>query len=310
MNAAVPESIRRVAFLGTPQLAVPTLQAIVEAEFEVPIVISGADKRRGRGSETTPTAVKAAALELEIPVAQTVDELIAEHRSEPIDLAVVVAFGQIIRPEVLAEIPMINLHFSPLPRWRGAAPIERALLTGDEETAVAVMTVAVGLDEGDVWASSPAAIGPTDTVASLWERLSVSGAALVVDTIHAMNAGTARAHPQEGEVTYARKITTDDRRLDWELRADELDRVVRVGGAWTLFRDDRFKIHEADPVDDPFAPESGLSPGEVYHGVNGVLIGTGEGALRPRVVQPAGKPRMDADDWANGARPDGSVLGG
>ncbi|MGI9608155.1 MAG: methionyl-tRNA formyltransferase [Acidimicrobiales bacterium] len=305
----MPDRIQRVAFLGTPEIAVPTLHALDRAGYEIPMVVSGADKRRGRGSSTTPTPVKAAALELGVPVVTTVDELLEAHRAEPVDLAVVVAFGQIIRPNVLAEIPMINLHFSPLPRWRGAAPIERAILAGDVETAVEVITVAEGLDEGDVWAHVPVTIHGADTAGTLWARMSVTGADLVVETISAMNHGTATAVPQTGEVTYAHKISTDDRRLDWELRADELHRVVRVGGAWTTFRGDRFKIHEAEPIDDPFAPSSNLSPGEVYHGVKGVVFGTADGGLRPVLVQPAGKPAMDADDWANGARPDGSVLG-
>ena len=143
-----PGDIRRVAFLGTPEIAVPTLVALCDAGYEIPLVVSGADKRRGRGKETSPTPVKAAALERSIAVAAAVDDLLEVHRMQPIDLAVVVAFGKMIRPHLLSEIPMVNIHFSALPRWRGAAPVERAILEGDAETAIAIMTVSEGLDEG------------------------------------------------------------------------------------------------------------------------------------------------------------------
>jgi len=191
-----PTAIRRVAFLGTPALAVPTLVALHEAGYEVPLVVSGADKRRGRGREKSPTPVKAAAEELGIEVTTEVDDLLTLHKSEPIDLAVVVAFGKIIRSHVLAEIPMVNIHFSPLPRWRGAAPVERAILAGDTETAIAIMSVAEGLDEGDVWATKSVAITQRDTVMSLWESMSEQGPQLLVDT---MRAGFTDPTPQVGE---------------------------------------------------------------------------------------------------------------
>jgi len=289
---ADPLLIRRVAFLGTPQIAVPTLRAIHAAGYDVPLVVSGADKRRGRGKQTSPTPVKAAALDLELSVTTEVDDLLVEHEANPIDVAVVVAFGQIIRPHVLEQIPMVNIHFSALPRWRGAAPVERAILEGDSETAIAIMAVAVGLDEGDVWASVPIRLGDEDTLHHVWESMSVDGAALLVDTLR---SGFSDATPQMGDVVYARKLTTLDGWLDWSRSAVELSRVIRVGRAWTIFDGDRFKIHSASIV------ESSLPPGAIEDGV----VGTAFGGLRLVVVQPAGKPRMDASAWANGAQPDG-----
>lgn len=294
---AAPSNIKRVAFLGTPQIAVPTLEAIVAAGFEVPLVISGQDKRRGRGKALSPTPVKAAALERGIPVSADVNELLDVHGASPIDLAVVVAFGQIIKTPLLDAIPMVNLHFSALPRWRGAAPVERAILAGDTETAIDIITVAEGLDEGDVWARLPWPLGSDDTLHSVWEAMSVAGAKLMVDT---MRAGFTNPTPQTGSTVYARKLTQDDGRLDWNRTAGELHSIVRVGRAWTELDGERFKVHEAS-VD----ADCSLDPGEVRD----LVVGTADGGLRLKVVQPAGKPRMDAAAWANGAQPNGLVFG-
>lgn len=292
---ADPSRIRRVAFLGTPEIAVPTLRAIHAAGFDIALVVSGADKRRGRGKEKSPTPVKAMALELGLPVATDVDELLALHQQEPIDLAVVVAFGQIIRLHALEQIPMINIHFSALPRWRGAAPVERALLEGDAETAIAIMSVVEGLDEGDVWAQTPVPIGPTDTLYSLWEAMAHDGATLLVGE---MKAGFTNPQPQVGETVYARKLSAADGWLDWARSAVELSRVIRVGRAWATIDGDRFKILDAEVV-----PAS-IAIGEIQD----LVVGTGDGGLRLITVQPAGKPRMDAAAWANGAQPNGTVF--
>jgi methionyl-tRNA formyltransferase len=291
-----PDEIRRVAFLGTPEIAVPTLRSLHAAGYEIPLVLSGADKRRGRGKTTSATAVKAVAIELGLNVATDVDDLLALHEDEPIDLAIVVAFGQLIRPHVLAEIPMINIHFSALPRWRGAAPVERAILAGDDETAISIMTVAEGLDEGDVWAMKHVPIGEDDTLTDMWSSMSDAGADLLIEMLQ---SGFVDPQPQVGEVTYARKLTSTDGELDFSRPATELDRVVRVGLAWTTHDGARFKIHEASIV------SSDLAPGEIRDGV----VGTSAEGLKIEVVQPAGKPRMSADAWANGAQPDGTCFG-
>lgn len=291
-----PDDLRRVAFLGTPAISIPTLVALCDAGYEIPLVVSGADKRRGRGRETSPTPVKAEALARELEVATAVDDLLVVHQGNPIDLAVVVAFGQLIRPHVLSEIPMVNVHFSDLPRWRGAAPVERAILEGDSATAITIMTVSEGLDEGDVWARLQVPIDSNATVESLWEEMSVSGARLLIDL---MARGFMNPQPQEGDVRYAHKLSAEDLRLDWNRTASELHRIVRVGDAWTLLDGSRFKIHAASIV------ESALPPGVIQDGV----VGTSDGGIELITVQPAGKPRMAAADWANGARPNGLVLG-
>jgi methionyl-tRNA formyltransferase len=291
-----PGDIRRVAFLGTPEIAVPTLVALCEAGYEIPLVVSGADKRRGRGKETSPTPVKSAALERNIAVVTAVDDLLEAHRMQPIDLAVVVAFGKMIRPHLLSEIPMVNIHFSALPRWRGAAPVERAILEGDAETAIAIMTVSEGLDEGDVWAQTRVPIDSSATVESLWDQMSVEGAELLIDL---MARGFSAAEPQVGEVRYAHKLMSEDLLLDWNRSARELHRIVRVGDAWTTLDGARFKIHAASIV------ESSIPPGVIEDGV----VGTSDGGIELITVQPAGKPRMDAAAWANGARPNGMVFG-
>ena len=285
-----------MAFLGTPSIAVPTFQAIIDAGYEIPLVVSGADKRRGRGKETSPTAVKALALEHDISVSTDVEDLLIEHAQEPIDLAVVVAFGQIIRTNVLEQIPMINLHFSALPRWRGAAPVERAILEGDETSAIDVITVAEGLDEGDIWAELPWPMSTDATLLGTWHDMAHAGAQLIVDT---MRAGFTDPRQQVGEAVYAKKIRTDDLRLDWSRSAVELHRIIRVGNAWTELDGQRFKFHEAT-----IEEASSLAAGEIRD----LVVGTGMGGLRLVTVQPAGKQRMDAEAWANGAQPNGSVF--
>ncbi len=259
----------RLVYLGTPEMAVPPLEALVASGHDVALVVTRVDKRRGRGSGVSPSPVKAAAERLGLPVAHDVDDVLTVGA----ELGVVVAFGQIIRPHVLAVLPMVNLHFSLLPRWRGAAPVERALLAGDDVTGVGVMAVEEGLDTGGVYAEVEVSIGPTTTAESLRTELVAVGTELLVDTL-AVELGDPRA--QAGTPTYAGKIGTDDLRIDWSRSAAEIDRLIRVGGAWTTFRGERFKIHAADLVD---------------------------GEIVPTVVQPAGKPRLDATAWRNGARP-------
>ena len=259
----------KLVYLGTPAMAVPPLEALVDAGHEVVLVVTGADKRRGRGSGTTPSPVKAAAERLGIRVSHAVDDVLDQGA----ELGVVVAFGRIIKPHVLAEVPMVNLHFSLLPRWRGAAPVERALLAGDGVTGVCVMAVEEGLDTGGVYAVEEVPIGPTATADELRRTLVDVGTRLLVETLA---AGLGRPAPQVGEATYAAKIDPAELRIDWSRPPEQIDRLIRLGGAWTTFRGTRFKIHEALLVD---------------------------GAIVPCVVQPEGKPRMAYDSWRHGARP-------
>ena len=173
----------KLVYLGTPEMAVPPLRALVAAGHEVVLVVTRVDKRRGRGSGVSPSPVKAAALELGLPVSHDVDDAIVAAQEQGAELGVVVAFGQIIKPHVLDVLPMVNLHFSLLPRWRGAAPVERALLAGDEVTGVCVMALEEGLDTGGVYARREVPIGPETTAAELRELLVDVGTRLLVDTL-------------------------------------------------------------------------------------------------------------------------------
>lgn len=286
--ATPPDSIERIVYLGTPAMAVPPLLALHEAGFGIPLVVSRADKRRGRGGDLTPSPVKAAAMELGIPVTTEVADVLEVEA----DLGVVVAFGRLIKPDVLARLAMVNLHFSLLPRWRGAAPVERALLEGDAETGVCLMALEEGLDTGGVYRRVVTPIDEADTADDLRRRLVSLGADLVVD---ALRTGLGEPEPQVGEATYAAKLSADDYRLDPNRPARLLLRTIRMGKAWAEFRGKRLRIWDAELVDDPVTP----SPGAF----DGLILGTGDGALRLVEVQPEGKGRMAADAWANGARP-------
>lgn len=278
---------RRLAYLGTPELAVPPLRALVASGFEVVLVVSQPDRRRGRGGEVSPSPVKAAALELGLPVTDQVDDLL----DVDVDLGVVVAFGRLIRPHVLERVPMVNLHFSRLPRWRGAAPVERALLAGDPTTGVDLMVVEEGLDTGGVYARAELPIGPDETLEELRSRLVATGTALLVDNLQ---RGLPVPVPQEGEPTYAAKLDPAELEIDWGAPAEQVHRLVRLGGAWTTHRGRRLKVWRAQ------VPPTGGGP----------LVPAGDGAVELVEVQPEGKARMPARAWANGAHwVDGERLG-
>jgi methionyl-tRNA formyltransferase len=292
--ARPPAHPRRLVFLGTPDMAVPPLRALHAAGYEIPLVVSRADKRRGRGTTLTPSPVKAAATELGIPVTSTVDDALEVGA----ELGVVVAFGRIIRRPVLERLAMVNLHFSLLPRWRGAAPVERAVLAGDERTGVDVMDVAEGLDEGDVHAEAVLAIGPDETADELRVRLVGAGTELLLATL---GKGLGEGRPQVGEPVYAHKIDPADLALDWSRPAAELHRVVRVGGAWTTFRGRRLKVWRTRPGGAADAGPPG-PPGEPGQLVDDGVV-TGDGVLHLVEVQPEGRGRQPVAAWRNGARP-------
>ena len=288
--------VRRVVFLGTPTMAVPTLRALVHGGIEVAHVVTRADKRRGRGNELSPSPVKQAALELGLPVSHAVDDVL----EVPCDLGVVVAYGALIKPHVLTRLPMVNLHFSLLPRWRGAAPVERALLAGDTETGVCLMRVDVGLDTGGVLDRRSMAIDATTTADDVRARLVADGTDMLLT---ALRHGLPIEVPQAGEAVYADKITPDDLRIDWAAAAHQAVRQTRVGGAWTTWNQKRFKIHDARTAA-PFDGGPGLC--RVIDGR--VLVNTALESLELLSVQPEGKASMSATAWANGARPDGTSF--
>ena len=289
--AQVPARPRRLAYLGTPEAAVPPLQALVAAGFEVVLVVSQPDRRRGRGGATAPSPVKAAATELGLPVTDRVADVVAAG----VDLGVVVAYGRLIRPPVLAAVPMVNLHFSLLPRWRGAAPVERAVLAGDEQTGVCLMQLEEGLDTGPVFACETVPIGAEEPADELRARLVAVGSRLLVDTLV---AGLGEPTPQVGAPTSAAKIDPTELELRWERPAVELHRLTRLGRAWTTFRGRRLKVVRAT-----LATGTTVTGPPGTLGEDGLTVATGAGALRLVEVQPEGKAPQPAEAWRNGARP-------
>jgi methionyl-tRNA formyltransferase len=287
---------RRLVYLGSPDAAVPPLRALVDAGFDIRLVVSQPDRKRGRGGALLPSPVKAAALELGLPVSERVDDVLEVGA----ELGVVVAFGKLVKPHVLEQLPMVNLHFSLLPRWRGAAPVERALLAGDTETGVGVMQLEAGLDTGGLHAEERVRIGPEETADELRARLVAVGTELLVRTL---TAGLGEPVPQVGEPTYAAKLDPAELEIDWTRPATEVHRLVRLGRAWTTFRGKRLKVLAAR-----LAPAAGAVPGP--GAVDGLLVGTAEGALELVTVQPEGKGPQAASDWRNGSRPQpGERLG-
>jgi methionyl-tRNA formyltransferase len=274
-----PGPVRRVAYLGTPELAVPPLRALVEAGIDVVLVVSQPDRRRGRGSALVPSPVKAAALELGLPVTDRVADVIDVGA----ELGVVVAFGRLIKPPVLEVLPMVNLHFSLLPRWRGAAPVERAILAGDDRTGVDLMAVEEGLDTGGIYRRVEVPIGSDDTLEELRGRLVDEGITILVD---ALQRGLPASTPQVGEPTYAAKIDPAELHLDWTSPAIDIHRRVRLGGAWTTHHGKRLKVWRTH------VPPAGDGP----------TVPAGDGPVELVEVQPEGRSRMSAVEWARGAR--------
>jgi methionyl-tRNA formyltransferase len=277
-----PAHPRRLVFLGTPGTSVVPLRGLVDAGWDIALVVSQPDKRRGRGGAILPSPVKQAAQELGLATSDRVDDVLGARA----DLGVVVAFGRLIRPHVLAELPMVNVHFSLLPRWRGAAPVERAIFAGDERTGVDLMVVEEGLDTGGIYDRVEVAIGPDDTADELRSRLALLGRDLVLDNLA---RGLGEPRPQEGEPTYARKIDPAELAVDWSAPAEAIHRLVRVGGAWTTHAGHRLKLWR-----------TALVP----TGRRDVEVATGDGPLWLVEVQPEGRRRMAAGDWANGVAGD------
>jgi methionyl-tRNA formyltransferase len=295
----------RVLFAGTPAVAVPSLNALVEAGFDVVAVLTRPDAPIGRKRVLTPSPVAARAAELGIEVihaARINEETMARISAASPDVAAIVAYGGLVPPAALG-IPRhgwINLHFSLLPAWRGAAPVQRAVMAGDDVTGAVTFQLEEGLDTGPVFGTLTEAVGPEDTAGELLERLSRSGAVLLAQTLSAIEAGNAAAVPQTGEVSLAPKLTLEDGRLDWKHPALAIGRQARgvtpEPGAWTVLEGQRIKL---EPVRlRPDVPE--LVPGAVSVQGKSVLVGTGSHAVELTRVQPAGKKMMAAADWARG----------
>ena len=280
----------RLAFLGTPEFAVPVLEAL-HAEHEVAVVVSRADRRRSRRGRLEPSPVKAAAQRLEIPTTERVRDVTAWD----VDLGVVVAFGRLIKLDVLLRVPMVNLHLSLLPRWRGAAPVQRAILAGDRETGICLMSLDEGLDTGPVHGCERVTIGREETAEELTDRLVEVGTPLL---LRHLSEGLTPGVAQSGEATYAEKITGEDLRLRWTESAEFLHRQVRIGGAWCVFRGRRLVVDEASWI----ADSDDGQPGELRRTESGWTAATPKGSLLLRTVKPEGRRGVPAADWANGAR--------
>jgi methionyl-tRNA formyltransferase len=289
----------RIVYLGTPEAAVPPLRALVDGGHDVAFVVTQPDRRRGRGSDLVPSPVRAAAEELGVPVRTPgrAREVVEELRSSGAQVGVVVAFGQLLPDDVLDALPngFVNVHFSLLPRWRGAAPVERALLAGDTETGVCVMQIDSGLDTGAVYACATTPIDPTETAGELRARLVALGTDLLLGTLPTV---VDRApQPQVGEPTYADKLGTDEFELTWSNPATDLALLVRGGnpkpGAWFRDGDRRVKVWRAHPDDGE------LPVGEID---THARVGTGAGLLVLDEVQPEGKRPMPGTAWRAGKR--------
>lgn len=305
----------RLVFAGTPAVAVPSLAALVDGPHEVAAVVTRSDAPLGRKRVLTPSPVAQAAEARGLPVIKA-DRLDAEATAriaalEP-DLGVIVAYGGLVR-EPLLSTPAhgwINLHFSLLPRWRGAAPVQRALMAGDTETGASVFQLVAALDAGDVFAEERYAIPAGATAGDLLDTLADRGAPLLAGVVDGIADGTAVAVPQEGEPTLAPKLDLADGALDFTRTAHELlaqiAGVTPEPGAHTILDGARLKVLRAVPAD---ADSPALSPGRVSASGRSVLVGTATTPLRLVTVQPAGKAAMDADAWARGLRASETVLG-
>lgn len=295
----------RIVFAGTPAVAIPSLEAVA-ARHEVVAVVTREDAPLGRKRVLTPSPVADAAARLGVDVikANRLREEVTERiRALQPDLGVVVAYGGLVREPLLSlpRLGWVNLHFSLLPRWRGAAPVQHAVIAGDTETGAAVFRLVPDLDAGDVYAELRRPIGPDETAGELLDALAADGAALLADTTDALAAGTVVAVPQQGEVTLAPKLSLDDARLDLTEPAERvyarLRGVTPEPGAFVLLGGERFKLHSARRT----SGEPPLAPGAVEQRDRRVLVGTGTDPLELVTVQPAGKRAMPAADWLRGA---------
>lgn len=285
----------RIVYFGTPEVAVAPLRALHASGVHVDLVITRPDTRRGRGSETSPSPVKQAAVELGIPVSHELGDATVLAGDDNL-LGIVVAYGRLLPLSLLTVVPLVNVHFSLLPRWRGAAPVERAILAGDRETGVCIMRVAEALDTGEVYRREVVEIQTDESSDTLRDRLCAVSIPLLLDVV---SYGAGAGEPQMGEASYASKITSRDMAFDWTTSAEQLVRITRVGVGHTLFRGKRINIRSARIVE-----SSKLDvPGQfVELASDGVIVATGQGAICLQTVQPEGKPVLDALRWSRGAR--------
>lgn len=308
----------RVLFAGTPEVALPSLQALFDSDHEVVGVLTRPDGRVGRGRSLRPSPVAVAAEQAGVPVLKPASLRDPGVRRQLCDLradaAPVVAYGALVPPGLLT-VPAhgwVNLHFSLLPAWRGAAPVQRAIMAGDDVTGATTFRLTEGLDTGPTFGRLTEALRPADTAGDVLGRLSHAGAQLLLATLDALETGTAQPQAQARDgVSHAPKLGVDDAHIDWSRPAYGVDRQIRgctpEPGAFTRFGDRRVGVlaAELDPRDasvPPVGSAGTLRPGELLVSKRDVIVGTGLGALRLLHVRPEGKNAMGAADWARGAR--------
>lgn len=311
----------RLVFAGTPAVAVPALQALLDSRHEVVGVVTRPRARAGRGRRGVVPPVEQVALDHDLPVLSPQrprdPEFIEALRAWRPDACPVVAYGALVPPTVLAvpALGWINLHFSLLPAWRGAAPVQHAVLAGDEFTGATTFRLDAGMDTGPVLGTMTERVRAEDTSGALLDRLAVAGGQLLVASLDALEDGSVEPVPQPADgASLAPKITGEDARVRWTDPAFAVDRRIRATtpapGAWTTFRGERIKLGPVQPV---AAVATGAAPGEAAAALrpgrpsvtrDQVLVGTGDGTVRLGTVQPPGKRAMPAQDWARGARPD------
>lgn len=301
----------RIIFAGTPEPAACALTALLASNHDVIAVITRPDARKGRGRTYYPSPVKELATSHDIPVLTPTslrdnDEFCSELRQLKPDCVPVVAYGNLIPQDVLDLVPygFINLHFSLLPRWRGAAPVQAAIHAGDAVTGATTFRIDPGLDTGDIIGQLTEPIDPADTADSLLERLAHRGADLLTHTMDMIADGTAEYRPQDGVATHAHKITVADARVDWTQPADSIDRAIRAvtssPGAWSMIGEQRIKLGPVTHTTDPH-----MQPGDIHVAKNRILVGTGTTPVSLGRVQPSGKKPMPAADWARGTMIEG-----
>jgi methionyl-tRNA formyltransferase len=301
----------RLVVAGTPRVALPSLEALVGSDrHEVVAVLTRPDARAGRGRHLTPSPLKERALELGLevltPRRPSDPEFLSALRDLAPDCCPVIAYGALVPREAL-DIPAVgwvNLHFSILPAWRGAAPVQHAIRAGDDLTGASTFLLEEGLDTGPVFGVMTTSIGPRDTAGELLDRLAVDGAGLLTATLDGIADGTVTAVPQPEEgVSLAPRLRGDDARVDWSASAIVVDRLVRActpaPGAWTTLRQRRVGLGPVVPLDH----DLGLEVGELRDaGSDGVVVGTRTGPVRLGVIRPAGRPRLAATEWVRGLR--------
>lgn len=301
----------RIIFAGTPEPAACALTSLLASNHDVIAVITRPDARKGRGRTYYPSPVKELATSHDIPVLTPTslrdnDEFRSELRQLKPDCVPVVAYGNLIPQDVLDLVPygFINLHFSLLPRWRGAAPVQAAIHAGDAVTGATTFRIDPGLDTGDIIGQLTEPIDSADTADSLLGRLAHRGADLLTHTMDMIADGTAEYWPQDGVATHAHKITVADARVDWTQPADSIDRAIRAvtssPGAWSTIGEQRIKLGPVTHTTDPH-----MQPGDIHVAKNRILVGTGTTPVSLGRVQPSGKKPMPAADWARGTMIEG-----